>query len=378
MMITSGSSHAVRIMWEKKYASNYPSVGNSVRQTPDGGYIVAGTQWHDGGLQSDILLLKTDDGGSVVWTKTFGVGEVDRGLSVELTTDGGYAIAGSTWGWGKAKSDVCLIRSDADGNEVWSRTFGGKNSEQSYSLKQTSDGGYIIAGQTASFGAGNYDIYLIKTDIDGEVLWSKTFGGYNRDCAYSVQQSIDGSYIITGETDSFGSGNYTVYLIKTDVKGDEIWSRTYGGKYRGHGRSVVQAIDGGYLIAGSSWRSGSGYSDIYLLKTDGNGKELWTKSFGGKYNDNGYAVQMTTDGGYVIAGNTRRFRKTGNSDVYLVKTDGDGNLVWEETFGGEGFDSGYALQQTKDGGYIVSGETNSFGLKKNNVYLIKTVPNGNR
>jgi len=365
-------------MWEKKYASNYPSVGNSVRQTPDGGYIVAGTQWHDGGLQSDILLLKTDDGGSVVWTKTFGVGEVDRGLSVELTTDGGYAIAGSTWGWGKAKSDVCLIRSDADGNEVWSRTFGGKNSEQSYSLKQTSDGGYIIAGQTASFGAGNYDIYLIKTDIDGEVLWSKTFGGYNRDCAYSVQQSIDGSYIITGETDSFGSGNYTVYLIKTDVKGDEIWSRTYGGKYRGHGRSVVQAIDGGYLIAGSSWRSGSGYSDIYLLKTDGNGKELWTKSFGGKYNDNGYAVQMTTDGGYVIAGNTRRFRKTGNSDVYLVKTDGDGNLVWEETFGGEGFDSGYALQQTKDGGYIVSGETNSFGLKKNNVYLIKTVPNGNR
>ncbi len=365
-------------MWEKTYASNYPSVGNSVRQTPDGGYIVSGTQWHRGGVQSDILLIKTDDAGNVAWTRRFAVGEVDRGLSVELTTDGGYIIAGSTWGWGKGKSDVCFVRSDADGHEVWSRTFGGKDREQSYSVKQTSDGGYIIAGQTASFGTGNYDIYLIKTDIDGELLWSKTFGGHNRDCAYSVQQTIAGGYIIAGETDSFGSGDYDVYLIKTDAKGNEIWSSIYGSKYRDYGRSVVQTIDGGFLVAGSTWRSGSGYSDIFLLKTDGNGKELWTKSFGGKYNDNGYAVQMTTDGGYIIAGNTRRFRKTGNCDVYLVKTDGNGNLVWEQTFGGEDFDSGYSVQQTRAGGYIVSGETNSFGLKSSSVYLVKTDANGNR
>ena len=378
MMIHSGSSQALRIMWEKTYATNYTSVGNSVRQTPDGGYIVSGTQWHRGGLQSDILLVKTDDAGNVAWTRRFAVGEVDRGLSVELTTDGGYIIAGSTWGWGKGKSDVCFVRSDADGHEVWSKTFGGKDREQSYSVKQTSDGGYIIAGETASFGTGNYDIYLIKTDIDGELLWSKTFGGYNRDCAYSVQQTIAGGYIIAGETDSFGSGNYDVYLIKTDAKGNEIWSSIYGSKYKDYGRSVVQTIDGGFLVAGSTWRSGSGYSDIFLLKTDGNGKELWTKSFGGKYNDNGYAVQLTTDGGYIIAGNTRRFRKTANCDVYLVKTDGNGNLVWEQTFGGEGFDSGYSVQQTRAGGYIVSGETNSFGLKSSSVYLVKTDANGNQ
>jgi hypothetical protein len=376
MLIAPGNALALHKMWEKKYESNYPSSGNSVRETPDGGYIVAGTQWHTGGLQSDLLLLKTDCDGNKIWRKTFTLGEVDRGLSVGLTNDGGYIIAGSTWGWGEGKSDFCLVRVDADGNKIWGRTFGGRDKEYGYSVQQTSDGGYIVAGQTASFGAGKDDIYLIKTDTYGKAVWSKTFGGYNGDHAYSVQQTIDGGYIITGETNSFGLGDFDVYLIKTDVQGNESWKRTYGSKYRDCGRSAVQTTDGGYVIAGSTWRARSGYSAIYLIKTDSNGNELWSKILGGRYDDNAHSVQITRDGGYIVAGSISLFAKMGNRDVYLLRADGHGNKVWDETFGGEGYDCGYCVQQTRDGGYIVSGETNSFGSHKESVYLIKTYADG--
>jgi hypothetical protein len=233
-----------------------------VQQTTDGGYIIGGwTEISDPvlPLDSNVYLIKTDSNGNRLWKKTFGGGFFNCGRSVQQTTDGGYIIAGDRG------SGIYLIKTDSDGNELWSKTFGGSSWESGYSVQQTTDGGYIIAGDTDSFGAGNHDVYLIKTDPDGNELWSKTFGGSSEDFGYSVQQTADGGYIIAGETGSFGAGYGDVYLIKTDSNGNELWSRAFGGSSWDYGRSVQQTADGGYIIAGETGSFGAGYGDVYLI-----------------------------------------------------------------------------------------------------------------
>jgi hypothetical protein len=313
--------------------------------------------------------MKTDGTGQEIWTKLFGAGEVNWGLCAAPTSDGGYIIAGSTWGWGQGKSDILLLRTGADGNEIWLRTFGGKGKEHGFSVQEISEGGYIIAGQTASFGAGKDDVYLIKTDTDGSMVWAKTYGGKGTDRGYSVAETRDGGYVIAGETDSFSPGNMDAYLIKTDVEGNAVWSRTYGTKHREIGRSVVETLDGGYAVAGST--GGSEHSDIYLIKTDARGKAIWSRTYGGKYDEHGFSVQRTKQGGYFIVGNTWPFGRAGDSDVYVLQVNGDGNDVHSEKFGGKGFDCGYSVQPTEDGGFILVGETDSPRSGKRGVYLIK-------
>ena len=263
----------------------------------------------------------------------------------------------------------------------WSRTFGGTNGDGASSVQQTADGGYIVAGSTYSFGAGDSDVYLIKTDQNGEIGkgkgWTKTFGGTNRDPASSVQQTSDGGYIVAGWTESFGAGNIDVYLIKTDRSGSEVWSRTFGGSHLDQAWSVQQTSDGGYIVAAWTRSFGAGGYDVYLIKTDANGDEVWSRTFGGSGWDSVSSVQQTSDGGYIVAGSTESFG-AGDRDAYLIKTDADGNEVWSRTtFGGSGWDSGSSVQQTSDGGYIVAGSTNSFSAGWSDVYLVKTDQNGN-
>ena len=205
-------------------------------------------------------------------------------------------------------------------------TFGGIDADYGTSVQQTTDGGYIITGATSSFGNGFLDVYLIKTDGSGTEQWTKTFGGTDDDWAYSVQQTTDGGYIITGNNGSNGSNGYDVYLIKTDGSGIEQWTKTFGGADSDWGRAVQQTTDGGYIIAGYTGSFGNGSYDVYLIKTDGSGTEQWTKTFGGTSYDYGQSVQQTTDGGYIITGMTASFGN-GSEDVYLIKTDGSGNVT---------------------------------------------------
>ena len=359
--------------WEKTSSRNTRDWGFSVQQTNDGGYIIAGTTWPAG--VGDVYLIKADISGNRVWSTRFGGPDVDWGFSVEQTTDGGYIIAGTTWPSGERYSDVYLIKTDAMGNKLWSKTLGGRKRDWGYSVQQTLDGGYIVVGKTDSTGAGNDDVYLIKADGNGNRVWSKTFGGPGEDWGYSVRQTADGGYIIVGKTDSFGAGGGDIYLIKTDANGNQIWSRVLGGPGQDWAKSVQQTADGGYIIAGTTWRSGA--SDLYLVKTDLSGNEIWSRTFGGPYGDYGHSVQQTTSGDYIVTGYTRPFGDSGGSDVYLVKTDGDGNLAWSRTYGGDWFDYGNAVQQTADGGYVIVGETTSFGNKdKEDIYLIKTNDSG--
>jgi hypothetical protein len=340
---------------------------------------VAGITESFGAGNWDMYLVKTDangDAGEGGWIGTFGGTERDYASSVQQTTDGGYIVAGYTYSFDAGNGDVYLIKTDQNGNGVWSRTFGGTEWDCAYSAQQTTDGGYILAGQTVSFDAGYGDVYLIKTDANGDQVWTRTFGGTDIDGAESVQQTTDGGYIVAGSTGSFGARGSNVYLIKADADGSEVWSRTFGGVGDDKAYSVQQTSDGGYIAAGSTRSFGAGELDAYLIKTDANGDEVWSRTFGGSDNDCAYSVQQTTDGGYIVAGHTYSLG-AGYSDVYLTKTDGNGDGVWSKTFGGSEYDMARSVQQTNDGGYILAGQTGSFGEGGSDVYLIKTDANGN-
>jgi hypothetical protein len=362
------------------FAKTYGGTGNdwatSVQQTSDGGYIVAGLTYSFGAGRYDIFLIKTDANGNVVWAKTYGGTGDDRAFSVQQISDGGYIVAGYTDSFGAGWSDFFLIKADANGNVQWAKTYGGTDWDEAYSIRQTSDGGYIVAGWTYSFGAGSGDIFLIKADANGNVQWAKTYGGIYWDDASSVRQTSDGGYIVAGYTTSFGAGYSDVFLIKTDANGNVQWAKTYGGIDRDEAYSVQQTSDSGYIVAGWTYSFGAGSDDLFLIKTDANGNVQWAKTYGGTDWDWANSVQQTSDGGYIVAGVTLSFG-AGYSDLFLIKTDANGNIIWAKTYGGTGYDAASSVQQTSDGGYTVAGATASFGAGYSDVFLIKTDANGN-
>jgi len=323
-----------------------------------------------------LLLVGLGVGKSVAqapsweWVKTFGGSEDDWGYSVQQTSDGGFILVGYTASFGAG--DVWLIKTDANGNKLWDRTFGGRGPDWGWSVQQTRDGGFILVGSTESFGAGEGDVWLIKTDASGNIEWDRTFGGSNRDKGYSVQQTSDGGFILVGTTASFGAGGADVWLIKTDADGNKLWEKTFGGSGWDEGSSVQQTSDGGFILVGT--RSfGAGWGDVWLIKTDAKGNKQWDRTFGGSNVDSGWSVQQTSDGGFIIVGTTASFGARWG-DVWLIKTDAKGNKQWDRTFGGSSWDWGYSVQQTSDGGFIVVGTTTSFGAGGADVWLIKYRP----
>ncbi|MEO0156491.1 MAG: T9SS type A sorting domain-containing protein, partial [candidate division WOR-3 bacterium] len=264
---------------------------------------------------------------------------------------------------------------DSLGNIVWTKTYGGDGNDwllSSESIKKTNDNGYIIVGTTISFGTGARDIYLIKTDSIGNIQWTKTFGGTEFDDGWAVQQTTDGGYIIAGMTNSFGAGNTDAYLIKTDAIGDTIWTRTYGGSNWDDARAVLQTSDGGYIFTGHTESFGYG-CDFYVVKTNSAGDTLWTKSYhpniGGA---EGNAIQNTSDSGYIIAGYTTT--PTNEGDIFLIKIDSLGTLLWNKTVGGLWEEDAYSIKQTGDSGYIIVGMTLPYGAENFDLYLVKIGP----
>ena len=316
------------LQWTKTIGGPESEWGKSLIQTSDGGYAIAGFTTSFGAGKEDVYVVKLDANGNLQWTKTIGGPEYDWGNSLIQTSDGGYVIAGYTTSFGAGKADVYLVKLDAKGNLQWTKTIGGPEGEAGFSLIQTSDDGYAIAGIIISFdleeGDIYDDVYVVKLDANGNLQWTKTIGGESWDWGYSLLQTSDGGYAIAGSTQSFGAGLSDAYLVKLDANGNLQWTKTIGGPKSESGRSLIQTSDGGYAIAGYTKSFGAGEDDVYVVKLDANGNLQWTKTIGGPDSEEGVYLIQTSDGGYAIAGTTRSFG-AGETDVYFIKLDKNGD-----------------------------------------------------
>lgn len=334
-----------------------------MKQTSDGGYVVVGTANFG---TDDVYLVKTDAAGKVDCVRSYdGVSRNDYGKSVQQTTDGGYIILGEYAG--SVSRQLWLIKTDENGTKSWAKTYGFDSyDEEAGEVQQTYDGGYILVGTTG--GGSNRNVYVVKTDGSGNTQWYKEKGfGDSNETGSSVQQTSDGGYILTGRTNQYDGGyiiDGDIWLVKLDASGNTVWQKNYGeGGIAESGNSVLQTADGGYIIAGDTGSVPN--LDFCLLKTDATGNSQWQKSYGGLQANFNAVAGQTTDGGYIIAACTYSYG-AGLSDGYLIKTDSTGNKIWSKTFGGSGQDYFYSVQQTRDGGYIMTGSTE----------IVKTDANG--
>jgi len=345
------------VKWNKICGGSRPDMAYFVQQTNDNGYVITGYTSSFGAGSTDFWLVKTNWNGNIQWNKTYGGTSRDEAYCVQQTSDGGYIIAGTTRSFGAGFSDFWLVKTDSNGEQIWNKTYGGSRLDDAYSVQQTDDGGYIAAGSTDSFGSGYKDFWLVKVYPNSDMQWNKTYGGLYDDIAYSVQQTNDEGYIICGYTSTL-AGYEDFWLVKTDSNGEQIWNKTYGGENSEYAYFVQQTSDGGYIIAGSTYSLTTEF-DMWLVKTDSSGNMQWNKTYGGLLDEEAYSVRQTIDGGYIIAGFTDSFAS--NRDIWLIKTDSFGNIEWSQTYGGTEKDEAYAVQQTSDAGYIVAGTTYSFG-----------------
>lgn len=381
------------VMWTKNYGSTSADVAYSLVETSDGGYALAGytRDWDNPEKNDNFWLVKTDANGNMEWNQTYDKGFHETAHSLVETVDGGFALAGSinyvTIGRGSSppSKDVWLVKTDKKGNLEWNKVYGGVESDSAHSLILTSDGGYAIAGGTYSFGAGDNDFWLIKTDSSGNMEWNQTYGGNGTDSASCVVQTSDGGFALAGSTESFDDKDTDFLLIKTDPNGSMMWNQTYGETNIQYASSLVVTSDGGYAIAGST---GSyeflGSRDYWLIKTDPNGNMEWNKTYIGPFIESASIEQVsslviTSDDGFAILGDTYYTDPLDSSvvvghQVWLVKTDVLGNIEWNQTYTGTDANS---LIETSDGGYAFAGETNSFGNSRPDFWLVKTDPNGN-
>jgi len=359
--------------WEKFFGgSGYRAVdwarASSIKQTSDGGYIVAGTTNSFGVEHWNTYIIKIDKDGNKVWEKLYGGTDMVSASSIEQTSDGGYIVAGENWIFGEG-GGVYVIKLDSDGNKVWEKTYGDVeglyDKEGASSIEQTSDGGYIVAGTTDDAWG---DVYVIKLDSNGNKVWDKTYGeSYERGAASSIQQTLDGGYIVAGEIryESYGD----IYIIKLDSDGNKVWDKIFGGKLYDCASSIQQTPDGGYVAAGYTDHPEQPFpdwilSDIYVIKLDSDGNKVWDKTYHKSYYDGASSIQQTSDGGYIIAGATSDDNPNPSlclDDFYIIKLDSDGNKVWDKTYGKANTeDTASSIQQTSDGGYIVAGTSAFF------------------
>jgi hypothetical protein len=307
----------------------------------------------------------------VEWTKIYDGDDQDYGRFVQQTSDGGYIFTGDTKSFGVGLNDIWLVKTNSAGDTIWTRTYGGNEDDNSSCVRQTSDGGYIIFGETASFSPNYWKAWLIKTDENGDTSWTKLIGENRHYFIQSGQELPGGDYIFVGYTKASGAGQEDVWLVKTDAAGDTIWTKTIGGSEGDVSYSIDRTNDGGYVIAAATKSMGAGKNDCWLIRTDQSGDTIWTKTYGGVEDDYIYSVQQTEDNGFILAGGTRSFGVLNSYfNLWLVKTDFSGDTLWTRTFGGSGSEFAQAVRETSDGAYVVTGFSSS------GTWIIKIDPSG--
>ena len=356
--------------WNKTYGGNRWDECSAVEVTADGGYIFVGTKNANGyDNQGDCWLLKTDIYGDISWEKTYGGQGSDTGTDLCKTSDGGYAIIGYTRTSGAGGSDVYLIKIDVTGNEQWNKTFGGSQNDYGLAIQQCSDEGFIIAGATQSYGSN--EAWLLKTNAVGTLQWEKRFctppGGY----FMTVLQTEEEDYVAAGR--NYLDDTSDIIVVKTNKDGTVLWEKLLGDPdYKDAAFSIATTSDGNYIITGQTYHPETEH-DILLMKIDSNGDELWTRNFNeSSFFDTGLSVKQTNDGGFLIAGEIgTNLNNPVLFDSILIKTDSTGKKEWSIIFGGSGSEGCYEVLQTPDEGYLVGGYTSSYGAGSQDAWLIK-------
>ncbi len=391
-----------QIEWQKSFGGSGGDYAYSIIQTSDGGYAIAGATYSsDGDISGyngngDFWIVKIDAQGNVQWQKALGGSDWDEAYSIRQTDDGGFVIAGYSKSndgdvsGNHGAGDYWIVKLDSYGNIQWQKSLGGSDEDWPNSIIQTSDGGYIVVGWTYSNDgdvSGNHsyykDYWIVKLDANGNIQWQKCLGGSENDEAFSIIQTSDGGYLVAGYSESNDGdvsgnhGNNDFWIVKLDSYGNIQWQKCFGGSSGETAYSIVQTSDGGYLVAGSSGSndgdvSGNhGDSDYWIIKLDSYGNIQWQKCFGGSYSDKATSVSLTSDGEYIIAGYSwsddgdvaehygSPGTLSGYPDYWVIKLDETGNIQWQKTLGGYKWDEAHSVILSKDGSYVVAGFSTS-------------------
>ncbi len=378
------------IEWQRSLGGSSGETANSIEQTFDGGFITAGYSWSVNGDVtgnhglSDYWIVKLDDAGNVLWEKAFGGSENDVAWAMEQTADSGFIIVGYSRSAdgdipvNKGLTDYCIMKLDASGNLTWQRSFGGSEDDWAYAVQQTTDLGFIVAGFSKSsdgdvtVNQGDWDYWIVRLDVNGNMMWQKSVGGSDEDEAYAVIQTPDGGFAVAGGSDSDDgdvSGNHgddDYWIVRLDSMGNMLWQKSFGGSGGDYAYALQQTSDNGFILAGSSASndqdvSGNhGFTDYWVMKSDADGNLLWQKSFGGSDYDIAGSIAQTTDGGFILTGDSYSSdgdvtENYGLDDYWILRLDTSGNLVWQKSLGGSGYDQANAIRQAADGGFIVAG-----------------------
>jgi hypothetical protein len=407
------AADAPGIEWQKVLGGSANEFPYSVNQTADGGYILVGTTLSvssgSGGYShenQDVLVMKLDSAGNLQWQKVFGEYAEDGGSSIQQTTDGGYILVGYTGA--SSNRNVWVLKLDSAGNLQWQKVLGGYAEDSGSDIEQTADGGYILVGSTLSSNSGDVglnhgsrDVWVVKLSSSGSLQWQRLYGGSVDDSGSSIRQTSDGGYVLTGNTLSSNSGDVgsnhgpdDVWVVKLDPGGNIEWEKVLGGDGHDAGSSIRQTSDGGYVLIGVTGSANSGdvgqnhgIVDFWVVKLDSGGNIEWQKALGGSDVDNGKAIEQTTDGGYILTGystsaNSGDVGQNHNScDAWVAKLDPSGIIQWQKSFGGNMVEWGVDIQQTSDGGYVFTGHTESsnngdVGLNhgRNDFWVVKLFP----
>jgi hypothetical protein len=355
-------------LWTKTYGSVFDDRAWSVHVTSDSGYIIGGYTYVAGGGGYNFYLVKTDQYGDSLWTKTYGGPSSDYGRSVRQTDDGGYIMVGYSYSFGGPEPDVYVVKTDSLGTMLWDKAYGDTLYDIGGDIQQTLDGGYIIAGCTSPAVNWNQDLWLLKLDSLADTLWTRIYGTIGTDVGSAVLETSDSGYAVTGMN---GTGAaHSLWILKTDRYGNLLWSKVYSLGTSSAGQSIHETSDGGFVIGGNVFLA---EFDFLLLKTDSLGDTLWTRTYGGQAGEDAYGLLETPDGGYVIVGRTESFG-AGWEDIYVVRTDSIGDTLWTRTYGGTQFDYATSIDLTPDGGYVIAGSTESFGAGDHDVWLLRIEP----
>ncbi|SFT84530.1 Por secretion system C-terminal sorting domain-containing protein [Chryseobacterium formosense] len=391
-------AQAPTIEWQKSFGGSNSEIAKSIVQTPDGGYITAGySKSSDGNAtfnhgDNDFWIVKMDALGILQWQKSLGGSGDDQANSISLTSDGGYILAGSTTSsngditLNKGFADYWIVKLNALGNIEWQKTYGGAYQDIAKSVKQTTDGGYIVTGNTSSNDgdvSGNHSLYLndywvIKLDTSGNLQWQKALGGSGEEFAYDIKQTTDGGYIIAGETSSQSSGDISgaylgvkdSWIVKLGATGNIMWEKRFGGIGNDITYSVAQTLDGGYIASGTTTSNignstYNGQGDFWILKLDAAGNLQWQNAMGSLTYDQAYSVAQTPDGNYVATGyissNTGIVESglQNGTNFWIVKLDNSGTLLWNKVLGGDGHETAWSIIPTTDGGLAAAGHSST-------------------